>query len=476
MSNSDHNSNSDLPVDIHWMTLLALNEAMTSKQLSPLEATAQMLARIELTDPAIGSYAEVTDDRAFVSARQAQAEIARGELRGPLHGVPIAVKALCEVAGETYGAGMSIFAERKGRKNATVVRRLEAAGAILLGTLTMTEGASAVHHPSIRAPLNPWDGQAWTGASSSGSGAAVAAGLCFGALGSDTAGSIRVPSHFCGVVGLKPTYGRVSRAGVFPLSATLDHVGPMARTVADCAAILGVIAGADPRDPSAVRQPVPDYLAAIDSSLKGFRIGIDDTYNTAGVDDELARAIAQACNELKALGATIVPIKLPPLDGPLLAGAHILHADVAHAHAPYFLEHEEHYGPHLSEIIKIGQGLTGVDIANAHDLRRTWKGQLAQTFEHVDAIMCPPSAAAAPPAQLTQALSGNFVEQARHFRFTLPYTLSGHPCLTVPCGVNTHGLPLAFQLVGTQFGEAGLLQAGHQYQTQTNWHHRHPCA
>lgn len=459
---------------LHWLSLTEVAARLRDGKLSPVDLTGHMLARIELNDDSLGSYTVVTDDRAFVAARQAEAEIRRGEYRGPLHGVPVAVKALCDVAGEHTSAGTAIFAERMARKNATVVRRLESAGAILLGLLTMTEGASAVHHPSITPPVNPWDHSAWSGASSSGSGVATAAGLCFAALGSDTAGSIRAPSHFCGVVGLKPTYGRVSRAGVFPLSATLDHIGPMARRAADCAAVLGAIAGPDPRDPSARQRSVPDYLAACAGSLHGLRIGWDETYVCEGVDPILSQAVRDAGQVLTDAGATLVPVALPDRTDALHAGATILHADVALAHAETFDRHREDYGPHLSEMITIGRELGALELAGAHEARRTWQGELEALFEHIDALLCPPTVAPAPPAHLTTSLSGDFRTQARFFGFTLPYTVSGSPCLTVPCGFTEGGLPLAFQLVGPHFEEARLLKMGHVYQEATGWHEKHP--
>ena len=459
---------------LHWLSLVEVAEELRTGELSPVDLTGHMLARIELNDDRLGSYAVVTDDRAFVAARQAEAEIRRGEYRGPLHGVPIAVKALCDVAGEFTGAGTQLFAERMARKNATVVRRLEAAGAILLGLLTMTEGASAVHHPSITPPLNPWDENAWSGASSSGSGVATAAGLCFASLGSDTAGSIRAPSHFCGVVGLKPTYGRVSRAGVFPLSGTLDHIGPMARRAADCAVVLSAIAGPDARDRSARHHPVPDYLGACAGTLQGLRVGWDEAYATEGVDPVLAQAIQAAGDVLTDAGATLVPLDLPDRTDALQAGAIILHADVALAHAETFDANREAYGPHLSELIDIGRELNAIELAHAHDVRRSWTGELEAVFEGIDALLCPPTVAPAPPAHLTTSLSGDFRTQARFFGFTLPYTVSGSPSLTVPCGFTEGGLPLAFQLIGPHFSEADLLKIGHVYQEATHWHEQHP--
>lgn len=460
--------------EAHWWSAVEAGERVANGEISPVELTEIMLARIEHLDGTLGSFDEVTENRALQAARQAEDELGSGNRRGPLHGVPIAVKALCDVAGERTSAGTQILGDRIADTNSTVVERLDEAGAVLLGLLTMTEGASAVHHPTIDQPKNPWDPEAWAGASSSGSGVATAAGLCFASLGSDTAGSIRSPSHFCGVSGLKPSYGRVSRAGVFPLSATLDHVGPMARTVADCSAMLGAIAGPDKRDPSARFMAIPDYLADLDQPLAGYRIGYDEQYASQGVDAELAEAVRAATEVLEGAGAQIVPVRVPPRESALEAGALILHADVAHSHEPYFEQNKEQYGPHLREIIEIGHGLSGVDLARGQDLRRQWVGEMEEFFQTVDALICPPTIAPAPPARLTNSMSADFFSQSRFFTFTLPYTLSGHPALTVPCGFTAGGLPLAFQLVGRHFDEGRVLGAGHAYQRETNWTSRHP--
>ena len=274
-----------------------------------------MLRRIEAHDGAHRSYATVLGDRALDQARRAEAEIARGFWRGVLHGVPVAVKDLCNSSFAPTTSGMSIFATNQPGTNATVVDRLEQAGAVMLGKLKMTEGAYSAHHPDIAPPLNPWKQDHWVGSSSSGSGVATAAGLCFGSLGSDTGGSIRLPSTCCGLTGIKPTWGRVSRHGVFPLAPSLDHIGPMTRSAADAAAMLGIIAGADPNDPTALQDAVPDYLAATAGSLRGLRIGLDEDYAFAGTDPQVAAAVKEAARALAEAGAVIVPVTFPFLPG-----------------------------------------------------------------------------------------------------------------------------------------------------------------
>lgn len=458
----------------HWLSAVEAGEQIARGDLTSVALTAAMLDRIERLDGALGSYAEVTAARAMANAEAADQELSHGARRSPLHGVPIAVKALADVTGIPTAAGTRVLCDNIAETDSTVVQRLADAGAVLLGSLTMTEGATSVHHPTIEQPKNPWDHDAWAGASSSGSGVATAAGLCFASLGSDTAGSIRAPSHFCGVAGLKPTYGRVSRAGIFPLSPSLDHIGPMARTVADCAAMLGAIAGPDERDPSARQLPVPDYLAELDRPLNGYRIGWDEAYVTDGVNGELAAAIEAAREVLQAAGAEIVAVELPPRSSATRAGALILHAEVALAHDPYYLDNKDQYGPHLAQIIEIGRTLSGVELARAHELRRQWNGHLDELFTSVDAVLCPPTVAPAPPARLTHGITGDFRTEGHLFAYTLPFNVSGHPALTVPAGFTEGGLPMAFQLVGRHFDEPGLLRAGHHYQQQTSWHDLHP--
>jgi amidase len=461
--------------ELHWLSLTEISALLTAREISPLELTRAILERIERVDPVLRSYAKVAPERALEAARRAEAEIERGERRGPLQGVPIAVKDLCDTKGLRTAAGTRILADRVPNLDSTVVERLEAAGAVLLGKLQMTEGASAVHHPDVEPPRNPWDLERWTGASSSGSAAATAGGLCFGSLGSDTAGSIRSPSLCCGLVGLKPSYGRVSRAGIFPLSSTLDHVGPITRTAADAAAMLGAIAGSDPRDPSALRTPVPDLAAELERGIRGVRVGVDLSYASDQVEDELAKAVLEVRAVLTELGADVIEVRLPRCEEVLDAGAHILSADVALAHAELFPGREEDYGPHLRELIEIGRGLSALDLARAHERRREWNGRLGELFEEIELLLCPPGTNAALPAAAMASLPGDFRSFSSVLRFSLPYNVSGNPTLTVPCGFNGAGLPLAFQLVGRPLGEGLLCRAGAAYQRETDWHLHHPA-
>jgi len=296
---------------LHYLDLTELSRRLHAREISPVEATTVELTRIERLDGQLKSFAHMMAESALVQARAAEAEITRGEIRGPLHGVPIAVKDLCWTQGVPTAAGMTIYKDFHPTEDATVVRKLYAAGAIILGKLQLTEGAWAEHHPQIPAPVNPWNAAHWSGASSSGSGVATAAGLCYGSLGSDTGGSIRFPCAANGVTGIKPTWGRVSRYGVFELAATLDHIGPMARSAADCGAMLGVIAGSDSNDPTALLDPVPNYLAGMSRGLHGLRIGVDHAWNTDRVDQTMVDAVTAALQTVRGLGAEIREVKFP---------------------------------------------------------------------------------------------------------------------------------------------------------------------
>jgi amidase len=287
---------------MHYTTLLEAASAIRSKKVSPVELTRSMLDRIAKLDPALLAYATVTPELALTQAAAAEAEIAAGSYRGPLHGVPIAVKDIFNTAGVVTAAGMTIYADNVPDQDATVVRRLRDAGAVLLGKLQNTEGAFVNHHPKITPPRNPWNADYYAGASSSGSGVATAAGLCFGSLGSDTGGSIRFPSAANGITGLKPTWGRVSRYGVFALAETSDHIGPMTRSAADAGAMLGVIAGRDCNDPTTLLAPVPNYLAELDAGICGIRVGLDAAYNETGCDRATISAVRDARKVIEDLG------------------------------------------------------------------------------------------------------------------------------------------------------------------------------
>ena len=459
---------------LHYLSLTELSERMRRRQLSPVEATRSMLDRIARHDGEIGSYVTVLADRSIERARQAEAEIVRGLWRGPLHGVPIALKDLCFTSFAPTSGGMAIHADFVPDYDATVVARLERAGAIVLGKLAMTEGAASIgHHPKMRTPLNPWGRQHWSGASSSGSGAATAAGLCYASLGSDTGGSIRVPSAANGLTGLKPSWGRVSRHGIFALSESMDHVGPIARNAADAAAVMAVIAGHDDGDPTSLTAPVPDYLGALAQGIDGVRVGIDEAFISEDADPRIVAVVIDAVAALAARGARIVPIAMPSPDRMLEGWIPLCSVEVALAHRATWPARAADYGPELAGMIEAGLRVSGSVIAEAHIEIDKYAGRLAALFRDVDLVAMPVLLGPLPRADaLTALLANDPIRMARHMS---PFDMTGSPTITLQGGFDRDGLPIGFQLLGPHLSEDLLLRAGHAYQQVTDWHCRHPA-
>ncbi len=462
-------------IDLHYLSLIDVGRLIQSRALSSVEVTRAMLERIGRLDGALGSYATLTPERALEAAAQADREIGLGMLRGPLHGVPIAVKDLCHTKGIPTAAGMTIYKDFIPERDATVVTRLKTAGAVLLGKTQLTEGAMGAHHPRIKAPVNPWSAAHWTGASSSGSGVATAAGLCYAALGSDTLGSIRFPSTMNGHTGLKPTWGRVSRAGVFALADSMDHIGPMARSAADAAAVLGAIAGPDPDDPTALQDAPPNYLAGIDGGVRGLRIGIDRALIAACADADMARITEEAAAVFAGMGAELRDVNLPPLDQIARDGFLLCAAEAAVAHAATYPARASEYGPALTGHLEIGRKLDGLSLARIVQRRLVFSGQLAALFGGVDLVLLPAMNVAAPSLASLAAAFGDPEAIFAAIRFTAPLDMSGSPSLTLPGGATEAGLPLGFQIVGRHLDEALILRAGHAYQQATAWHTRRPA-
>jgi amidase len=459
--------------DLHYLSLDEVARRLKARKVSSVEATTAILDRIDKLDPKLKSYATVTRDRALADARARDAETAAGKSLGPLHGVPIAVKDLCNTEGVPTAGGMAIHRNNVPVKDATVVARLKQAGAVILGKLQMTEGAFGAHHPSIPAPLNPWNETYWTGSSSSGSGAATAAGLCYGSLGSDTGGSIRFPSTMNGLSGLKPTWGRVSRAGVFPLADSLDHVGPMTRSALDAAIMLGVIAGVDSDDPTAVPLPVPDYAGSIGAGVKGKRIGLPT--NMSDLDDDSRAALDGAVKALRAAGAEIVDVALP---GDFNNGSRdwvaLCAVETALAHEATYPSRAAEYGPVLAGLIEMGRRLSGLEIARLQVRRAALTGGLNKLLAGLDLLLMPVMGRAVWSLE-TLAAGGRDPEAvAARLRYTAPFDLSGHPTLTLPGGMSRDGVPTGFQIVGRAFDEGAILAAGHAYQQSTDWHLKRP--
>lgn len=452
--------------DLHYLSLDEVARRLKARRLTSVEATKAILDRIDALDPKLKSYATVTAERALADAANCDAETAAGRSAGPLHGVPIAVKDLCNTAGVATAAGMAIYRDHVPTKDATVVARLKAAGAVILGKLQMTESAFGLHHPSIAPPLNPWNDAYWTGVSSSGSGVATAAGLCFASLGSDTGGSIRFPSTMNGLTGLKPTWGRVSRAGVFALAESLDHVGPMCRSALDAAIVLGVIAGADPDDPTASPRPVPDYAGAIGAGIKGKRLGVPT--NLVGMDGDAERVLAGAVAAFEKAGALPVDVTLPDFDEAARQWLPLCGVEAALAHEATYPSRRGEYGPDFARLVELGRGLSALELGRAQLVRARVTGEIERLLAPIDLLLMPVMGVAAPSLAFMAVRNPDTI--AARLRYTAPFDMSGHPTLTLPGGRTADGVPVGFQLVGHAFDEAGLLAAGHLYQTSTDWH------
>jgi amidase len=458
---------------VHYLGLMDVSAMLRRGELKPTALTEMILARIARHDGALKSYTTLLADRAMAKAREAENELNSGLWRGPLHGVPVAVKDLCYTDFAPTAAGMFIRKDFIPPDSCTVVERLERAGAVILGKLTMTEGAFATHHPNMPTPVNPWHEDVWTGASSSGSGAATAAGLCYGSLGSDTGGSIRFPSSACGLTGLKPTWGRVSRHGVCPLSETLDHIGPMARTAADCAAMLAVIAGADPRDPTALLAPVPDYVASLTGSVRGLRVGIARNYAFDGLSEDVLKTMNGAKDALVALGARLLPVEFPSIVDASTAWLHVCLAEAAIAHEATYPSRAAEYGPGLGAVLEAGGKITAAELGKAHILRDKFAGQVADAFQDIDVLLIPVMNAPTPGAAEWDEMARGDISHL--LRYTAPFDLTGMPALTMNGGFDERGAPIGFQLVGKHLSEDLLLRVGHAFQSITDWHTRHPA-
>ncbi len=460
--------------DMLELGLTEAARAIAGGALSPLELTSAMLDRIEALQPRLGAFAHVMREEALERARILEAEAAKGKLRSPLHGATVAVKDLCDTAAIPTAVGMPMFRNRLPKGDATVVKRLYDAGAVIIGKTEMSEGALALHHPDVAAPVNPWRADLWTGSSSSGSGVAVAAGLCQAAIGTDTGGSIRFPSLNNAVVGIKPTWGRVSRHGIFPLSWTLDHVGPMARRVEDAATVLGVIAGRDPADATSLAAPVPDYAGDLDKSLKGLRLGFDERYATANVLAETQAVLSKAIDVLVARGVTLHAIDMPATQKAIEAWTPICLSEAVCVHKDLEGAQTDSYSESFRQFLDAGQGVTGEAYARANLERRKFAGNLNALFEQIDLMIVPVSGNAVPTVEEFAQICPDPDGLERLIYFTCIYDVSGHPTITLPAGLSSNGEPLGFQLVSAHLGEALLCRAGHAWQTDVCWDQRPP--
>jgi aspartyl-tRNA(Asn)/glutamyl-tRNA(Gln) amidotransferase subunit A len=451
-----------------FLTIAEAAALIGKRELSPVELTESRLARIERFDDGLHSFIRVLREPALAAARRAEAEIAAGNYRGPLHGIPIGLKDIYETKGVPTTGHSKILIDHVPQQDATSVRRLTDAGAIVLGKLATHE--FALGGPSFDLPWpparNPWDTSRFTGGSSSGTGAAVAAGLVLGGTGSDTGGSIRGPAAFCGLAGLKPSYGRISRAGILPLAFSLDHAGPMAWTAEDCAIMLQAMAGHDPGDPASADRPVPDYRAALSGDVKGLRVGLIRHFyeNDNPADEATQQGIAAAVNVFEGLGCSVRELRLSPLAEWAACGVMIMLSEAYAIHQATLRERFGDYGELFRDRMALAALVSGGDYVQAVRRRRELAAEFTTAMADLDLAI---TAAAPSEAPAIDAVS-KFSTFERPM-LTMPFNVTGTPAMSVCCGYSPAGLPLAIQLCGKPFDEVTVLRAAHAYETATAW-------
>jgi aspartyl-tRNA(Asn)/glutamyl-tRNA(Gln) amidotransferase subunit A len=450
--------------DLAALTLKQASELLRSRRASPVDLVNACLARVDKYQATLNAYITVTRERALAEARAAEAEIRAGKWRGPLHGIPLALKDNIDTAGVRTTAASQLFENRIPTEDAEVYRRLKDAGVVLLGKLNLHEfadgGTSAV---TFFGPVrNPWNPALTPGGSSGGPGAAVASLQCFGSLGTDTAGSVRIPASYCGIVGLMPTYGRVSLRGVIPLALSLDHVGPMTRTVEDTALLLNAVAGYDEADTTTVQIPVPDYTRALKMPTAKLRLGIPRSPFFDAMHPDVAKAMDAALAVLKKLTAGMQDVTLPRVNS-----GSVLGAEMYSYHAEYFAKSPDLYQPPVRAALQRGSQILAGPYANS--LREVWRSrrEIEKTFASVDLLVLPTMAD--PPFRVEDGLTRNV--SARN---TSVFDAYGIPVISVPCGFTSDGLPIGMQIAGAHWAEPNVLALAHAYEQATEWHTRHP--
>jgi aspartyl-tRNA(Asn)/glutamyl-tRNA(Gln) amidotransferase subunit A len=463
-------------MDLSRMTIKQAGEALVSKKVSSVELLQDTLARLKETEPTVHAYATLMEASAHHQAETADREIAHGHRRGPLHGIPIGIKDLCFTEGVPTEAGSRVMKGFVPDSDSTVVSRLKDGGAVIVGKTVTHEFAYGQDVPPTR---NAWDPRCYPGGSSAGSGVAVAVGSAFGSIGTDTGGSIRVPASVNGIVGLKPTFGRVSKHGVFPMSPSLDTVGPLTRTAEDCALMLGAIAGHDPRDPSSAKAEVPDYAAGIGTNVRGVRLGIDRGYFFyERVSDDVRAACDEAIRQLESLGAEIVEVDIPELEFAPYAGMAVLTADTSQWHQRLLRSRGREYTPGVRVMLELGELVQASQYVHGERVRAAIRAGVRRAYEQhrLDCLVGPTlPTTTMPVAEHSTSLTGDGDASLSPFlHHCFLGNVIGIPALSFPCGFSASQLPIGLQLYGRPFGEAIMLQVAHAYQEATDWHTRRP--
>ncbi len=445
------------------MTIREAAQALRERQVSSVELTTAALRRVERLDGKLRAFITVTADRALAQAAASDAALAAGKARGPLEGIPIAVKDLFSTCGIRTTGGSALYRDHVPQSSATVIERLDAAGAVMLGKLNQHELAYGITsaNPHFGAVANPWNLEHSPGGSSGGSGAAVAAEIVYAAMGTDTGGSIRIPASFCGTVGLKPTYGRVSRHGVMPLGYSLDHMGPLARSVRDAAVVLNAIAGPDARDETAARFPVVDYVPDEGCSIRGLRIGLPSNFYFDRTDPEVESSVRGALARAAALGAVVKAVTVPDIAAINAVARVVLLAEASSALEP-LLAHRDRIGRDVLALLDQGRLIPATDYVNAQRLRRQMCAEFARIWSEVDCLITPTTPNLAPRIGDTTVRLGGVDEDVRlaTTRFVRAINLLGLPALSMPCGLSASGLPVGLQIIGPEFQEERILRIG----------------
>jgi len=459
-------------MDLYRLSLSEAADLIGQRKLSPLELTRAFLDRIERLQPRLNAFITVMAETALERARQAEDEIQHGRYRGALHGIPLSLKDLYETAGIRTTHGSKFFTDYVPENDALVVHKLKEGGAVLLGKNNMHEIALGVTNVNAHfgACHNPWNLERIPGGSSGGSAAALAAGLCLGSFGSDTGGSIRIPAALCGVVGLKPTYGRISLRGVIPLSWHLDHAGPMARQVHDVAILLKHVAGYDPEDPSSVNVAVEDYEASLEGGVRGWKIALaTDEYFTRA-DSEIISAVQTAAKILEEQGAQVIAVDFPEGYQAALINGRMVTSDGAAFHQERLQSRPQDFGPGVIERLQEGAARSAMEYSQMRKEQSRLRRLYERFFEQYDVLLTPTTPVTAPPIQ-----GPNAVEQARLLtRFTAPFNLTGLPAISLPCGFSHEGLPIGLQIISAPWAEAKVLRAAYAYEQVAEWHRRWP--
>lgn len=463
---------------LHELSILEASHLIASKSLSPVELVNAHISRVEAIDHKLNSFITFTADEALKQAKDAERAINSGNLVGPMHGIPIGLKDLFYTKGVLTTSGTKVMDTFVPNSDAAVSLKLDQAGAILMGKLQMHEFAfgPSSENPHYGPAHNPWDIERVTGGSSGGSGSSVSSGQCMGALGTDTGGSVRIPSSLCGIVGLKPTFGRVSRRGVYPLSSSLDTVGPMARTVQDVAIMLGSIAGYDSQDPSSVNVAVSNYTAHLEDGVKGLRIGVPKEHFYDTIDTEIEDAISVATKTFEQLGANVEYVSIPILRYSLPISGTILFAEAAEVNFEYLRDRAVDLGSDVRSRLEIGSIILASDYIKAQRARTLFNHEIAEAMNVYDLLLAPTTPITAPKIGQSMVQVGDQVDAAAALlaRLTRPFNICGLPVVSIPCGFSTNGMPIGMQIVGRPFDETTVLRGARAYERATEWCAQNP--